>query len=267
MKAMNAPVGQAARRVAVQEDGTGRGAGRSASKVNINRVERVASALLGGTLVARGITRPSPTGIAMVLTGVGLLYRGTCGHSQLYQLLDVSTAGGHARREAGISPDAPQLERSITILKSADELYRFWREPQNLSRIMEHFAEVTAAGEDRTHWLLRGPLRRTVEWDTVVVEDRPGEFLRWASIDGAALRNEGAVAFRPAPGDRGTEVKLRFRFDLPGGVLSDAAFRLLGVVPSPLAGRVLRRFKSLVETGEVPTTKRNPSARADIRDE
>ena len=81
------------------------------------------------------------------------------------------------------------------------------------------------------------------------------------------MPNEGSIRFRPAPGDWGTKVRLRFRFASPSGVLGEAASKLLNVVPSMLAGKALRRFKSLAETGEIPTTEHNPSARRGARDE
>jgi uncharacterized membrane protein len=159
--------------------------------------------------------------------------------------------------------EAPEVERSITIGKTAAELYRSWRDPQNLRRVMEHFAEVGTAGEDRQHWKVRAPLGSSFEWEAQIVEQHPDEFLRWVSLPGAELPNEGSLRLSPAPGDRGTEVKLYFRFDPPGGILGDAAVKLLGFVPRMVAEKALRRFKSLVETGEIPTTKHQPAARAD----
>jgi uncharacterized membrane protein len=115
------------------------------------------------------------------------------------------------------------------------------------------------------HWKVRGPLGRDFEWDTRVVEDRLGSGQRWQSVDGAYLPSEGEVRFRPAPGDRGTEVTLRIRFDPPGGALGLAAAKLLGFVPRLFAERTLHYFRALAETGEIPTTDRQPAARADTR--
>ncbi len=238
----------------------GRGV-RPASEVNLSRPERAASALLGGVLLVRGLTRRSVGGAGIWVLGGILLYRGISGHSRLYEALGVNTAGV-ARREPGASEAAIEVRRSITIGRPADELYRFWREPGNLSRIVAPIGEVAPAGDGRTHWRVHVPLGRSLEWDARVMEDRPGELLRWESLEGADLPNEGSVSFRAAPRDWGTEVMLRFRFDPPGGVLGKAASERLSVVPGALAEKALRRFKSLVETGEIPTTERNPSARA-----
>jgi uncharacterized membrane protein len=155
------------------------------------------------------------------------------------------------------------LQRSTTIGKPADELHRLWRDPQTLPKIMGDIAEVSWTGEDRIRWVLHGPLGRRWVWETRLVEDRPGQLLRWQSVEGAIVPNEGSVQFRPAPRDWGTEVRLRLRFDPPGGALGNAAAGLLTYVSRIQLGRVLRRFKSLAETGEIPTTERQPAARAD----
>ena len=88
---------------------------------------------------------------------------------------------------------------------------------------------------------------------------------RWQSVEGASLPSEGEVHFRPAPGDRGTEVTLRIRFNPPGGALGLAAAKVLGFVPRLFAERAIHYFRALAETGEIPTTDRQPAARADTR--
>ena len=230
-------------------------------KVNVNPVERVASTALGGALFIRSLFRNSLTGDAMALA---LLYRGVTGHSYLYQALDLNTANGRKLLQGKQSTDNTlQVERAITIKKPADEIYSFWRKPQNLARIMNDFAEVTELSEGRSHWVVRGPLDRRMEWDSQIVEERPGELIRWQSVEGAQLPNEGSVRFRSAPKDWGTEVLLTWHFNPQGGVVTNKLIKSLDIVPRLLAEKALRRLKSLIETGEAPTLQRNPSARAD----
>jgi uncharacterized membrane protein len=229
--------------------------------INVGRPERMASAALGGALIVLGFRRRSPGGAAMALLGGGLLYRGVSGHCRLYQALGRSTAGYRDRAPSGAPDGTLEIERSITIGKTAEELYHFWRQPNNLSRIMGHFAEITSENGGRMRWKVRGPFGRVMEWDAQTVEERPGEFLLWESLEGADLPNVGMVRFRPAPAGQGTEVSLHFNFIPPGGALGAAALGLLDLAPKMVAGKALRRFKSLVETGEIPTLERNPSAR------
>jgi uncharacterized membrane protein len=159
----------------------------------------------------------------------------------------------------------PEVERSITIGKTADELRRSWLDPRTLPQIMADFATVRPTGEGRMHWKIEGPLGRAYEWDTETV-DRPGEGIGWRSLSDGAISNEGRLRFHPAPADRGTVVTLDVRFEPPGGALGEGLIKLLGTTPLELvAERALRRFKNLVETGEIPTTARQPAARADTR--
>ncbi len=230
--------------------------GNMASNTNMHPVERQVSTIAGGAFLLRGLIRSSLTDAALA---AALLYRGVTGHSYLYQMLGVSTAGQIGQSHG--ANDLPEVERSITIGKSADELYRFWRDPQNLSQIMGSFADVTPAGDNRMHWRLNGPLVQNMEWDTQIVEDRPGELLSMKAVDGSQLPNEATIRFSPAPADWGTVATLHFRFDPPGGALGNSLAKMLGAVPSVLAEKALRRFKSLIETGEMPTLEHNPSAR------
>ncbi|MFP2906671.1 SRPBCC family protein [Pyxidicoccus sp. 3LFB2] len=226
-----------------------------------SRVTQVASAVLGGVLLSMGLKSRSLAGMAVALAGGGLIYQGTRGQAAARSGPGVRSLQEGGSPEAGTKRGKVVLERSITIQKPASELYRAWRVAENLSKVMGHFADVTTAGPDLQHWKVRGPLGRSFEWDSHIVEEHPGEFLRWESMPGAELRNEGWVRFRPAPGDWGTVVTLRFRFDPPGGALGDAALKLLGDAPTALANKALKRFKSLVETGEIATTRHNPAAR------
>jgi uncharacterized membrane protein len=165
----------------------------------------------------------------------------------------------------GASGGKPEVERSITIGKTADELRHSWLDPRTLPQVMAGFASVRATGDRRMHWKVEGPLGRAWEWDSETV-DRPGEGIGWRSLSDGAVSNEGWLRFHPAPAGRGTVVTLRVRFDPPGGALGGGVLALLGTTPLDLvADGVLRRFKNLVETGEIPTTVRQPAARADTQ--
>jgi uncharacterized membrane protein len=156
-----------------------------------------------------------------------------------------------------------EATRTITIGKPADELYRLWRRPETPSRVMEGTAEITATDADHARWRLRGPLGRDLEWETRIVEERLGQVVRWESVPGAAVRGEGSVRFRPGPADWGTEVTLTIRLDPPTGLLGAAAAVLPAAVPKIAVAKALRRFKNLAETGEIPRTEPQPTARAD----
>lgn len=217
----------------------------SPAEISANWERRVGSAVLDRMFVTLGLRQRSLGTVATVLMSGWRLYRSMSGW------------GG----EAGASADAVEVERSITVGKPADELYGFWREPEQLTRIMGRFADVSAESDKCQHWDVGLPDGPRVEWETRIVVDSPGEVLRWESLGDAVLPNEGSVRFRPAPGERGTEVTLQYRFDPPGGVLGRQVANRLHFVAGALVKKALHRFKSLAETGEIPTLKTNPSAR------
>ena len=158
----------------------------------------------------------------------------------------------------------PEIERSITIEDvPADKLYRRLREPETLRRIMAPFADVQSTGDGQARWSAGHDLG---SWDMRLTDDRPGEFIRWEAQGEHALIREMSVRFRAADGNRGTVVVLRVSLDPPGGMLGRIATQMLGeILPASLASKSLHYFKALVQTGEIPTTERQPAARPDPR--
>jgi uncharacterized membrane protein len=178
--------------------------------------------------------------------------------------VDVVTAQkltGAAKQDDGASPPGvKEAKRVVTVGKTPDELYRLWRDPQTPSRVTGDAVEVAVRDEKHAHWTLHGPLGRTFEWDTELVEERPGELLRWRSLPDAAVPSEGTLTFRPAPRNLGTEVVLEVRYSSPDGLLGAVSSVLPGFVPEAAIGTALRRFKSLAETGRVVTSDTRPDA-------
>lgn len=222
-----------------------------------NRLRRVVPGLLGAGLLLRGLRRRSLGGMATASVGGWLVYRALGGPARLEQARRPRTASAGRPRES----TPAMVTRSVTISQPADTLYEAWRDPDQFSQVMGHFAEVTAVDEDHYRWTVHLPGGREVSWETRIVEAEPGERLRWETAGPSVVAHEGSVRFRPASGDRGTVVTLSVRFDPPGGPLGRALLDQLEPVPGAVAGNALRRFKSLVETGEIATLEGNPSAR------
>jgi len=229
-------------------------------RTNVGELERIASAAVGGWLVYYAVRKRSLSSVVSGVIGADLLYRGISGHCGLYEATGLSTANT-GKSGIEISADSPSVEKSITIGRSRDELYDFWRNDQNLARIHGHFAEVTPVDHKTTHWRAKVPLRQSFEWDSVLTVEEPGEQISWMSLPGTHFPNEGTITFRPAPGGRGTEVKLTQRFEPPLSPVSSAIAKVFRFLPAAITDKALRRFKSLVETGEIPTLAHNPSAR------
>lgn len=162
-----------------------------------------------------------------------------------------------ASRKLGESADAegrrPAVHavRAITVNRPVEAVYRFWRDLENLPRFMTHLLSVRAIDDRRSHWEAKAPIGLTVEWDAEIVEDRAGELIAWRSLPGADVPNSGAVQFSRAPGNRGTEVRVELRYDPPGGQLGAMAAKLFGQEPAQQVEGDLRRFKQVMELGEV----------------
>jgi uncharacterized membrane protein len=135
-----------------------------------------------------------------------------------------------------------------------------------MPRIMEEFADITIKDETHSHWSVRGPMNKRIEWDSEIVEEQAGQRIRWQTQPGAELPNEGSVEFRPAPGEWGTEVMLRMRFQPQVNLPSEGLMKLLGFVPKQMAYKALWRLKALAETGDIPSIKNQPACRNDGRD-
>ncbi len=144
-----------------------------------------------------------------------------------------------------------RVTKSVTINRPREDVYRYWREFANLPTFMQHLVSVTATGERRSHWVAKAPAGATVEWTAEIVEDRPGELISWRSVAGSEIANEGSVRFAAAPADRGTEVRVELSYQAPAGKVGAIIAWIFGEEPGQQLRDDLRRFKQVMETGEV----------------
>ncbi|MBC7910584.1 MAG: SRPBCC family protein [Pyrinomonadaceae bacterium] len=239
----------------------------SSGGVNISEWERWGSAIGGGALavfgVSRLLTHKSLTGAVLALVGGSLIYRGTTGHCTMYQALGFNTS------EAGDNPNVSvragkgfKVEKSVAINKSPEELYRFWRNFENLPRFMNHLEAVQETGGNRSHWVAKAPAGSTVQWDAEIYNEKENELIAWRSLEGADVDNAGSVRFEADPAGRGTIVRVTLKYDPPGGALGKIVAKLFGEAPDQQIDEDLRRFKQLMEAGEMPTTDGQPSGRS-----
>jgi len=188
---------------------------------------------------------------AMVLSGVALVAiaarRSWTGSQQAGRKELYTATEADAKAE-------PSIHTALTIDKPRAELYGFWRRLENLPRFMKNLIEVTDLGNGRSQWVGKSALGLKAQWDAEIVEEREGQLLSWRSLPGSMISNAGTVSFEESPNGRGTIV--RVTMDVGTG---------LGKVASKLGGATqqevredLRRFKELMETGEVATTDGQP---------
>jgi len=159
---------------------------------------------------------------------------------------DPGMGGRRGRKDAHV-----HIEEVATVNKPLDEVYRAWKNFGNFPQFMQHLESITILGHGRSRWRATAPAGMTVEWEAETVEDRDGELIAWRSVEGSQIQNSGTVRFRPAPGARGTEVRVTLEYTPPAGRLGRAVAWVFGEEPEQQVRDDLRRFKQWLETGEV----------------
>jgi uncharacterized membrane protein len=175
--------------------------------------------------------------------------------------LDMMVAQQLTRTDEQHAERALEVRRAIAVNRSPEECYRFWRDFQNLPRFMKHLKSVETRGPNQSHWVAKGPAGMEVRWDAEITDERENQMISWRSV-GSAVYNTGTVRFQPAPGGRGTVIRVDIRYSPPGGKVAANIAKIFGEEPGQQTYDDLRRFKQMMETGEIPTTRGQPSGRA-----
>lgn len=148
--------------------------------------------------------------------------------------------------------DHVRVEQAITINKPVEEVYAFWKNFENFPRFMRHVERVEALGNGRSRWKAKAPAGMKVSWEAEVLQDRENEWIAWRSVEGSQIENSGSVRFSRAPGRRGTEVRVQLEYHPPAGTFGRIIAYLFGEEPAQQVKDDLRRFKQLMEAGEIP---------------
>lgn len=156
------------------------------------------------------------------------------------------------------------LEASVIVNKTPEECYAFWQDLRNLPKFTRSLESVAVIDDSRSHWVLKGPLGSRWEWDSRKTVDRPGECIAWKSMEGAELQQVALVSFDSASGGRGTRVQLSLHYQPRAGSVGESIAKVFGADPRSEARRDLARFKQLIETGEISTTRGQPSGRRSL---
>jgi uncharacterized membrane protein len=227
--------------------------------VNVGEAERRVSLAVGGLLMLYAL-RKSLGYLALLGTGSYLVYRGVTGTCRIYQTLGLSSAESEGKLpgRTGGQGSRTRIQQTVTVNKSPEVVYGYWRNLENLPQFMEHVQSVTADG-DRSHWVAKAPLE--VEWDAEIIDERENEMIAWRSLSSSQLDNAGTVRFRPAPDGYGTEVSVSLHYSPIGGPVGGAVAKLLKQVTSQQIREDMRRFKEVLEAGETATVEGQPSGR------
>lgn len=229
--------------------------------INVGKTERLVSGLAAAAVAVLGLRRKRLRPLLLPLAG-SLISRAVTGRCAVNRALGRNTARrGQASPVASVPRgEGIKVEKSVTVNRPAAEVYRFWRNFENLPRFMDHLESVTVIDENRSHWVAKGPAGTKVEWDAVIHNEIENRLIAWRSLAGSEVNNAGSVHFTSL-GDNSTEVRVMLSYDPPAGKLGAVVARLLGEEPSKQVEDDLRRFKQVMEAVEVTGNSRHPAGR------
>jgi len=222
---------------------------------NVGDWERVASVAIGAGLLVWAARQRSGRATTVPL-GLWMLTRGVSGYCPVNHATGRERARDNTRRALGGARGVKILE-SVTIDRPPSDVYALWNDLSNLPRFMPNIERVDVLGGNRTHWVGRAPGGIHLEWDADVLQRIPDELISWRSLPGSDVATAGSVRFESANG-HGTRVTVNLQYDAPGGKISTALAKLVGQSPSGETHEGLRRLKSLLEAGEIPTVTGQP---------
>jgi uncharacterized membrane protein len=227
---------------------------RARSNRNLSEFERWASIAAGGAFVAYGLSRLKSNGWLYAGLGTLALRRGIMARCELYDAMGINTAGTMSDTRAALrGARGVNVLQSVTINQPIEMLYRFWRNLENLPQFMRHLESVEKITDTISHWRAKGPAGMVLEWNAEIFNEIPDKLIAWRSLEGADVVSAGSVNFASEP-SRGTRVTVHLQYSPPGGKVGAALAKLFGGDAETDIREDLRRFKQLLETGEVPTT-------------
>jgi len=207
-------------------------------------------ALLGASLSS---PRSNPTRVAAAATAVA----GVAALDLYASKADLQAAMAEAVEDVPVTA-------SLMINSSPEEVYAFWRKLENLPRFMSYLESVRELDQQTSEWTARTPGGMRLRWQSEIVEDKPGELISWRTRDDSEINHCGSVRFERGPGHRGTLVRVEVYYGMPGGATEAKAAQLFSTAPETIVTQDLRRLKQLIETGEIATTKGQPSGRRSL---
>jgi uncharacterized membrane protein len=223
---------------------------RGARSQNMSETERWVSLGVGVGLLALGLKQGIRDGLVLAITGGALLYRGATGQCPLYKVAGIDTSSDSPRPGVSVPHGrGVKVENTVLINKSPGELYSFWRQFENLPKFMENLVSVKTEGDQRSHWVVKAIGNAEISWDAEIVNDVPNELIAWRTVENSDVDHAGSVRFESS--GRGTRVKVNMEYRPPAGKVGVGLATLFGQEPSQMIESDLRRFKQLMESGEV----------------
>lgn len=216
---------------------------------NMSFLERVLSIGGGIALAAAGFKNRGTWRIPLALLGGEMVRRGVTGHCYVYDRFGKVATDNDPTRGALSGSGGVTVDEAIRINQPVQSVYRFWRNLENLPRIMSHLKDVQVYDSRRSHWIAKAPAGTTVEWDAEIINEEENRLIGWKSIGDKDIYTAGSVRFFER-GPQGTEVRVRLQYQPPAGKLGALVASLLGQEPSQQIREDLERLKQTLEAGQ-----------------
>jgi uncharacterized membrane protein len=230
---------------------------RGARSHNMSETERWLSLAVGVGLLGLGLKQGIRDGLMLAVTGGALLYRGASGQCPLYKVAGIDTSTDRPRPGVSVPHGrGVKIEHAVFITKSPEELYRYWRQFENLPRFMDNLVAVKTEGDNRSHWVVKAIGNAEISWDAEIVNDVPNELIAWRTVENSDVDHAGSVRFEGT--ERGTRVKVTMEYRPPAGKVGVGLAKLFGQEPRQMIESDLQRFKQLMESGEVLSVETQP---------
>ena len=217
--------------------------------VNVGDAERLASTIGGAALALYGLSRMSLGGLVLAAVGGMLGYRGVSGHCDAYAALGID----RGRKDTGTMTGnlGVKIDKAVTVNAPPERVYAFWRNFENLPKIMTNLDRVKVIDDKRSKWVVKAPVGMKVEWEAEIINEKPNELIGWRSIDNALVNHAGSVNFERTPEGTGTVLRVSLQYDPPGGQFGHAVASLFNEDAGTQIEHDLQEFKRAFEAGQL----------------
>ncbi len=224
-------------------------------EINASDIEHIGSLTLGGLLLLKGLFKGGPLGLIYKVGGAALVYRGQQGYRRLYDALGIEMPAN----ATGVGKNNVKVEHEVIVNRPREELYRIWRNLENLPVFMENLVSVHEIDDTHSVWVAKAPAGTVIKWDAEIVNDVENELIAWQTTEGSGVDNAGSIHFEPH-GDDATRIKVVLRYDPPADQLGVIVAKAFGRDPQREIEADLDRFKAIMEVGGTATSATSGAA-------
>lgn len=217
-------------------------------RIDAAKAANIAEAAAGGLLMVMGFRKGGLLGLATRIVGTIVFFRGIRHISPLKEMFP----DGPPHNPSDIGSEAIRTEAEIEVECSREELFKVWRDLENLPAFMDKVLSVRELGPNLSHWVVKGPAGTALNFDAEIINEVPDQLIAWQTVDRTSVVHAGSVHFTTLNDGR-TRVRVVMRYDPPGHGLGHAVAQLFGSNPQEDIERFLARFKEIMETGQVPS--------------